>query len=308
MKPIKFGKENSNYFAEYFSSLTSFCNWINNTERKKGNPKESETNGKDFTGTNSLDEANRYITGLEKWDAVYNRIEKLDLDVTDVQGSGYAIKRKPSVAGGSVHLGRYLRGTPECMIRNVRTEAERRGKVLDIYFDPCISGGYSTDAMITYGLAVFMTIDALENEGYRINLYLSATNNSKDSLQVVFIKVKDSTESLEMNSMLYAIAHPSMFRRHIFAYLERSWYWQYGYGVVPNVQKFKRNELMFGYNENPSRSFFLRNLQNLQKENQKMDEKELANYFINGIKEQMSDYDGCVNEPLKGESNFSYMW
>jgi hypothetical protein len=307
MKAITIGKQNDKYFAQYFESLTQFSQWISVTN-KTTDSDSSESNGYDFTHSDSFQDADAYMKGLKKWEEVYDKIEKLNIDIDQVQGDGYVMKRKPSVAGGSVHMGRYLRGTPECMIRNIRTEAERRGKIVDIYYDPCISGGYSTDAMITYGLAVFMSIDALEQEGYRVNLFLSATNNSKDGYQVVFIKVKDSSELLEMNSMLYAIAHPSMFRRHIFAYLERSWYWQYGYGKVPDACNYKRHELMLNYKDNPSKSFFLRNLQNLQKNESKMNSKELAQYFFDGIKQQMSDYDNGISEPLKGESNFSYMW
>ncbi len=304
-------RQENNYENQYFDSVVDFRTWINNTTRNAEAENASEgtdADRKEFTLTDTMQEADQYLTSEKIWEDGIAKSKVMIANLPQPQGDGTKINFKNAVAGGSVNLGRYLQGKPDSMRQMKRTTAQKRGKIIDLYFDPCISGGMSTDAMIAYGCAVYSIVNELQLQGYRINLYAAYTSKqhgdkSKGVVRsVCTVKIKSSDEVLDTNSMLYAIAHPSMFRRHWFAWLERKSFWSYGYGQVTEATAFKRSEVMWGYNTNPTNSFFMQKLQNLPSGMQNNSTK-IAEHLIAKIYKQIESADENV---LDGEVHFQF--
>jgi hypothetical protein len=301
------GAENTKYYHEYFDSLHSFSSFIETAPKTTSDDASTKEGGDrtEFTGTPTYKVADDMMKSATLWNEAHAYIEKIKAKLPTLQGKGTRITFENEFAGGSVNMGRYLQGKPDTMKRMHRTEASKRGKIVDLYFDPCLSGGIPTSQMMNYGIAVYSFVNTLEQDGYRVNLFVAATNNSKNGYQVCTIKIKDSSEPLEMNSMLYAAAHPSMFRRHIFAYLERMWYFQTGHGRVAELSRYTREQLMWHYNDNPSNSFFLFKLQELPSHVAR-NSQNIYDKFVKLVYQQMSDIETGKQEPFKAELHFKF--
>jgi hypothetical protein len=258
-----------------------------------------------FTGTESFQQADDYMKSVKIWEEGREKFLKSKLVVDSVYGTQVEQSYYHDVAGSVVDMGRYLDGEPECMIEFTQTEVELRGKILDIYFDLVVSGGMSTNAMTNYGIGVYSIVDALEQEGYRVNLYVCGTWEFQDRKEVVTIKIKTSEQHLEMNQMLYCIAHPSFCRRHLFSWYDKQPKNKYGRGQPQELKLFKKNQLMWFYNENQKHSYFLRNIQNMPSHINTAEK--IRDYHLESIKRQMQDTDDGTDVALSdGELHFQF--
>lgn len=75
--------------------------------------------------------------------------------------------------------------------------------------------------MINTAAKVASVIRGLEKSGYRVNLYVAGIARNNNQTIGVAVKVKNAGEYLDTLRLAYPIVHPSFFRRHILAYLER---------------------------------------------------------------------------------------
>lgn len=109
-----------------------------------------------------------------------------------------------------------LKGVPNSMIdmriRPIKT------KVLDIYYDMTANCDKDPEDFIHAGKILLGTILALEQQGYRFNLYGVQTywdcyNYSHvHSLDVLCVKIKSSNSPLDLKRMSFPLTHPAFFR------------------------------------------------------------------------------------------------
>lgn len=237
---------------ERFESLDNFMKVIENrpkNERMK-NANSSRSGSKDFTGTKNFEEAldllkNGYEKPLEK---IKNAVAK------DLKISQSRPRRTPhnSVVGFVPNVPNYLLGIPEQMITIHQTPEKIKAISISYYIgNNC---GTRAEDLEDAGIKILNVINRLELSGVRVNLDVVAMcTKSGSEWQIASVNVKDYKEQLDIKKLCFPLAHPSMFRRFGFAWLERSTDmkadFSCGYGRSARKDEEQELESVFGENE-----------------------------------------------------------
>lgn len=204
-----------------FNSIADVVNYIDTTERTLFYQKyhASDNNNYGFTGTHSMEEAMELL--FHGWEDGAKQLKsKLDAKV-NVNNNGYRNKAFYDIAGFQCSVPRYLQGIPTNMINNKRVVQKQ--KVVNITKDFGYSGATSTETMMRESVKFLQAVDKLEKQGVRCNVFVSAVTMSRKSNGYIDIrvKVKDSSQRMNLKQLAFPLAHPSMFRRIVFALIER---------------------------------------------------------------------------------------
>lgn len=237
---------------ERFESLDTFMKVIDsrpkNEKMKYAN--SSRDGSKSFTGTKNFEEALDLLkNGYEK------PLEKIKSEVTrDLKISQSRARRTPrnAVVGFVPNVPNYLLGVPEQMITIHQTPQKVKAISISYY----IGNNCGTDAreLEDAGIKILNVINRLELSGVRVNLDIIALCTSTNGeWQIASVNVKDYKEQLDIKKLCFPIAHPSMFRRLGFAWLERSADmtndFSIGYGRSATKKDEEKLSEMFGENE-----------------------------------------------------------
>ena len=141
------------------------------------------------------------------------------------------------VSGGAfVDVGRYCSFDPECF--GTYQTNDKPKSPLTIVVNCCYSGGISTEAIMRGGVAICAAIDVLESRGYDVELLAAIQSN--DDLRYV-VRLKDQGEPLNIDKLVFSLAHAAFLRRIGFALMEgtpaqyrqkHGYYKMRGYGRV----------------------------------------------------------------------------
>ena len=204
-----------------FNSITEVVNYIDTVERTpfyKSIHKSDDYNY-NFRGTYSMEEARELL--LHGWDDGAKQLkDKLDAKV-NVNNTGYKNKTIYDVAGFQCSVPRYLQGVPTNMINNKRVVQKQ--KVVNITKDFGYSGITSKETMIHESIKFLQAVEKLEQQGVRCNVFVSfvSRNPSANGYIDIRMKVKESSQRMNLKQLAFPLAHPSMFRRITFALIER---------------------------------------------------------------------------------------
>lgn len=238
-----------NIIREHFNSIHEMLSVIEsrkNNSHMSGQNASSDTSNRSWYGTKNFAEAKDlfqygYTDVLEQ---IKSGMAKAKL--TQVQN-----KRRVStgVVGYAPHVPNAILGLPNSMIRT-DTQAQKVKAISIVY---CITenAGHEAQEFIDSGVAVLNVINRLELQGIRVNLeimFYCAKTSSEKAFGTV--KVKDYREHMDIKKLCFPIAHPSMFRRFGFKWLEtvpqmQTDSWQYGYGsqdTASGKKECKENE------------------------------------------------------------------
>lgn len=123
------------------------------------------------------------------------------------------------VTGSYVDVGEYVQGVPECMVEF--KEDTRPARFARVLVSASYSGGFSTKQMINRGVAIAAAIDALESQGVRCDVeVIMPCGGYPDGLSVITLPVKQATDPMNLDTLIFAVAHPSYLRRLVFAVME----------------------------------------------------------------------------------------
>ena len=165
------------------------------------------------------------------WPAGLRHMKDIDKKIIftpqEQMGLHYEQTSEYDVAGGSVNIGRYLMGMPDCM-RHVKAPVEhvfpsRIQKIIVIDGTNAIT---QTDEIIKHGFTVYQIIEALELVNIRTELtvvHSSCSNDEYDFFET-YIKLKSPEDIIYPEKIIFALAHPSMFRRLVFSSWEKEPY------------------------------------------------------------------------------------
>lgn len=120
-------------------------------------------------------------------------------------------RRKHSVAGGSVNIGRLLAGNPDHM----RSRPKQPGKkVITFFVESSFSSSIDSDNVIIRAATVAAIVDILEMNGYSCEIVATANtrHRARPSWQIV-TTLKAAGEPLALNDIVFALGHTSYFRR-----------------------------------------------------------------------------------------------
>jgi hypothetical protein len=123
-------------------------------------------------------------------------------------------------------MGRYMSGDPECMIDYVTEPQARMGRVIKVMVNVANSASISAEQIINRGVVVVALLDVLKKLGLGVELWteMAISDKGVDSGNRFsqLVKVHDSADMLDVDSTMFAIAHPSMLRRIGFGSVEQS--------------------------------------------------------------------------------------
>ena len=217
-----------------FYEWEQFLNWVDwsGKEDRRDSHRISDKDYK-FTHTWTFQDAmNLARYGWAEGVSKIQQFEKLDLPTHETFMQNYDIQTEYSVAGGSVNIGRYLSGMPDCMRHmhtlNHHALPSRVQKIMIIGTSPSSA---SADEILKHGYKIYQIIEALEMANIQtdITLAYSAKNYnteqiSDDCFYETYIKIKKAEDVLYPEKILFCVAHPAMFRRLVFSENERNSY------------------------------------------------------------------------------------
>ena len=128
-------------------------------------------------------------------------------------------RRTRAVAGGSVSIGRLLSGNPKCMTTRRRVTGR---KVVTMFVGTGNAALVPARAMIARAAAIAAICNVAEIAGYSCEIVMignqsrSLTSRNQSMLQTV-VTVKHAGERFNLSDMVFALGHPSYFRRFTFA-------------------------------------------------------------------------------------------
>ena len=208
---------------------------IENNHNGTGAFREEFTQTRDFNHASEL-ARNGWPDGLKKIERALEDIEAMPvmepLPVFDVCGEAF-------------NLDAVLTGQPENMFYFMPQESNKP-RIVQIAFNFVYSAGVPANDIIDRGAAIASAVNDIENQGMRVELfaYCATRNNRKTSS--CFIKLKDAEQPLELERVVFAVAHPSMLRRLWFKYaeqhedFEKRFSHDYGNCCEPKPEHFKQ--------------------------------------------------------------------
>lgn len=188
-------------------------------------PRSSNGSDKEFSLTASLQDACELAT--KGWSDVRPQVDKLfgelESSIAMVLDESYSIRFDYS--GDSVDMGRYMSGDPECMMDYVTEPQARMGRVIKVMVNVANSARITPKQIMDRGVVVVALLDVLNKLGVGVELWteMAIADGGVDSGKRFsqLVKIHDSSEMLDVDSTMFAIAHPSMLRRIGFGSIEQ---------------------------------------------------------------------------------------
>ena len=143
-------------------------------------------------------------------------------------------------------------GLPNSMI-NVKS-IPQKVKAISLVVGITENCGTDTKEFIKSGIAALGVVNSLELQGYRVNLKVACkVSRMCDERVFCTVTVKNYRDHLDLQKLCFPLAHPSMFRRFGFKWMEtvpelKNTGWSCGYGQsYHDYKEFK--ELFLSENE-----------------------------------------------------------
>lgn len=125
------------------------------------------------------------------------------------------------VTGELLDVGRFASGEPEHWGNWEHTLTEGKGtKHIHIVVNVIASAGVSSEVLMQRGAAVAALINLLELAGHRCKVDMVCADGCNGFHYEIRTAVKEYDETLDLDRVTYAVAHPSVLRRHFFSAVE----------------------------------------------------------------------------------------
>ena len=215
-----------------FNSLNEFYSYIcdtpiNDTFRWE---KHASVDGTQrFTGTENFNEAvelfkNGWKEGSQKL------TKRLETKMKSMEPTMKA-KTQRSVAGYQVLVPSYLSGDPMSMLSKKMVPVKQ--KVVTLNKSIAYNYRVPKEEIEEESIKAFQLIKKVEAQGMRVNLNIIQGFDVNEMRIILKIRLKNSTEKLNLSKLAFPLVHPSMLRRLSLRFLE----------VVPNASR----QYVFGY-------------------------------------------------------------
>lgn len=231
---------------EDFDSISQLLKALNSRPNNEimRNEYSSHTKDKDFTGTESYDEAidllySGYKDPIPEIKKVLREQKKL---MSKVYSSLPHPVPKNHVAGFVPNVPNSLLGLPQSMI-TVEKENQKR-KTLSIIYAFGGSAFQEQEYFIQTGTSLVSAINIIETAGIQTELKLCFIPTEHCG-EIFFptVKIKSFGERFNLQKICFPMIHPSMFRRIGFRYLETTPLmtkdFTEGYGYVPSIDSIR---------------------------------------------------------------------
>lgn len=126
--------------------------------------------------------------------------------------------------GSALDIGLYAQGIPTCIVRPVFVEQPNHRKVVRILISTGATSDIDTEAIIRRGIAVTALVELLQAANRAVEIYAEATcvpgGRSEKDLFTALVQLKEASEPLDINRVMFAMGHPAWHRRITFAIRE----------------------------------------------------------------------------------------
>lgn len=236
-------KQQGDVYITEFETITELVHFIETNEPyenflNRENGCCSLSGSYEFTKTNNFEEAKDLL--LHGWEhgtkEIKGRVEAKETGVNVKQKTVY------DVAGYQCSVPRYLQGIPTNMIN--KKSVAQKNKVITINKSCSYGAMESAETIRTESVKVLQLVNRLEKQGYRVNLNVIFGSVKRDTV-VTKVRIKTSSQKLNIKQTAFPLVHPSMLRRIIFAVWERSEECSYngfemGYGRPCGAYEYKQ--------------------------------------------------------------------
>lgn len=239
--PFTLNFESTAGMAQALRAMKAKKTWEDNWDTAAG---KGESACKSFYQLPSLESAFKLLENGDEKSAALIRAAG---DIVAPQGEG-APQIEAAVVGCMPSVPNYLRGVPKSMLA-VKREP-RAVPVIDIYVSTGIPFNMKAEDVAAAGLKIANVVQATEMAGVRINLYavcVAQHQNDSDTLYTMSVKVKDSTEPLNLLAAAFPLIHPA-FTRAIFLHAMETQCDEYiiGHGKAIGAQEIEKRGLFDG--------------------------------------------------------------
>ena len=229
----------SNYTGEgrfIFYEMQDFINVLNRNPIP-GRESASITGDRSFTGTNSYEEALRFMRfGDDESYKLLKQVRK-ENHIDEMENSIRKRKRLINdVAGFQPIVPNAILGLPKSML-NSNYDISKK-KIVRIFFDATIRWSVSSREMALAGAKIMSYIDTLEYNDYRVELYIGNTDHLDEGTEIPnqgwCVPIKSSDQSLNIRKLAFYFINPSFLRRIGFRISEAeenmvdTTHWDYG--------------------------------------------------------------------------------
>lgn len=205
--------------VDYFDSFGAMLKYV------EQNPNMGQS---DKDGVNGWDGMKNFAQANELarsgWHDIRPEVEKLLNNMSEVIADRLELSpaMQWNVAGGVVDVGRYCGNEPMCMIDFPMEPQERMGKVVKLFIDYGASASFSGEFIMKRGIVLLALVDTLQKLGVSVEIYGETAITSGTTCHTTVTKLHDPTDRLDIDELMFTLAHPAMLRRMAFAVREMS--------------------------------------------------------------------------------------
>lgn len=238
--------ENKDTYINLFENLTELSHYITEKPRKSGRCRSSEERDKDFTGTETWEEAFELFKFGDN--ELYKKFQDQRAKINIDKLLGNAVRKQKYVNrhyGCVPNVPAYLIGNPLNMINPEIGKISH--KVINIFLSVGVPWHVEKEDIMRTGIIYLSVIELLEKAGYRCNLYAGVTASSTRA-EYLYVRIKTDREPLNIKKLVFPLAHPSMLRRIFFKWVEVNDYdydmtGGYGHNDGEDTIRCRMNEL-----------------------------------------------------------------
>jgi hypothetical protein len=209
----KFSTESGSKYRSLWGSPEKFVNHVKGLKKEWGDT-ECWTSSSDFYGTKTFKDALDLVEN--GWKEGCDKIEEITKKVI----LKYPTRKKPiqyGIVGNVPDVARAVSGNPLNMKIIDNTKASRRS-IVTLVSNTSASCIVNIDYFINRAAVLAALIDIIESKGYACEVIgYGATGGWKDGTVLTAIRLKDSSNPLDINRIAFGVGHPAMFRRLMFA-------------------------------------------------------------------------------------------
>lgn len=203
----------SDHIIRRYESLGAFVDYAETHRDKSGS---SQTSGASWAGTASFNDA--VNLARDGYRDIRPAVDGMAESIIGEVKAQLAVKPVQvfDVAGGAVDIGMFLNGEPECMLDMVLKPATGFGNVVTILINGRYSAGISAEQVKSLGIALCALVEILARCQTSAEIWIESSVSGNGGKYSSLVKLAEAWEPLDINGLMFAIAHPSFVRRICF--------------------------------------------------------------------------------------------
>lgn len=210
IKKVRSNEIRTDFVIESYNSTADVVNDCNTRKITDSLFDDMQTDlgghSKSWCGVDSYEQALQFLE-----EGYQPTVEKLKTGIkANLQGNGKRISFHNDIVGYAPIVPLAILGVPNSMI-NSRMKPIK-AKVIDVYYN--MTAGAMTDSqdIIKAGVKLLSAVIALEQQGYRFNLYAVQNYYSNRKCYCLKVKVKDAMQPVDLKRISFPLTHTGFFR------------------------------------------------------------------------------------------------